>query len=31
MDVGLVDQSWLPEIPAPLRSCPQELLDNPEG
>jgi hypothetical protein len=31
MDVGLVDQSWLPEIPAPLRSRLQELLDNPEG
>ncbi|MGA2246775.1 MAG: hypothetical protein ABSH48_17425 [Verrucomicrobiota bacterium] len=31
LEVGLVDQSWLPKIPAPLRSRLQELLDNPEG
>ena len=31
MDVGLIDESWLPKIPAQLRSRLKELLDNPEG
>jgi hypothetical protein len=31
MDVGLVDKSWLPRVPAALRLRLQELLDNPEG
>jgi hypothetical protein len=31
MGVGLVDESWLPKIPAPLRARLQELLDSPEG
>ena len=31
MSVGLVDKSWLPRIPAALRSRLRELLDNPEG
>jgi hypothetical protein len=31
MDVGLVDESWLTKVPAPLRSRLKELLDNPEG
>ena len=31
MAVGLVNDSWLDRVPAPLRSRLQELLDNPEG
>ena len=31
IDVGLVDQSWLQKVAAPLRSRLQELLDSPEG
>lgn len=31
IDVGLVNQSWLPKIPAALQSRLQSLLDNPEG
>ena len=31
MAVGLVDESWLARVPAPLRSRLQELIDNPEG
>jgi hypothetical protein len=29
--VGLVDQSWLPRLPAELAKRLQELLDNPDG
>jgi hypothetical protein len=29
--VGLVDESWLVKVAAPLRSRLQELLDSPEG
>ena len=31
IDVGLVDESWLPRLPAELASRLKELLDNPEG
>lgn len=31
MDVGLVGESWLLKVPAPLSSRLKELLDNPEG
>ena len=31
MDVGLVDVSWLQQVPTALRARLQELLDNPEG
>jgi len=31
MAVGLVDDTWLPTLPVPLRARLQELLDNPEG
>ena len=31
LEVGLVDETWLPKIPAPLRQRMQELLDHPEG
>jgi hypothetical protein len=31
MAVGLVDDTWLPNLPVPLRARLQELLDNPEG
>ncbi len=31
IDVGLVDETWLPALPAPLRPRLQELLDHPEG
>ena len=31
MAVGLVADSWLDRVPAPLRSRLQELLDNPDG
>lgn len=31
MDVGLVDASWLQQVPTALRARLQELLDNPEG
>ena len=31
LDVGLLDETWLPKLPAALRSRLQELLDNPEG
>jgi hypothetical protein len=31
IDVGLVDESWLPRLPAELSSRLKELLDNPEG
>ena len=29
--VGLVDATWLPQLPAPLAARLQELLDDPEG
>ncbi len=29
--VGLIDESWLPRLPAELSSRLKELLDNPEG
>ena len=31
IDVGLVDETWLPRLPAELSSRLKELLDNPEG
>jgi hypothetical protein len=31
LDVGLVDASWLEQVPTELRSPLNELLDNPEG
>jgi hypothetical protein len=31
IDVGLVDASWLPRLPAPLAERLRELLENPEG
>jgi hypothetical protein len=31
IDVGLVDQKWLPRLPAELATRLKELLDNPEG
>lgn len=31
IDVGLVDESWLPRLPAPLSERLKELLENPEG
>jgi len=31
LDVGLVDESWLPRLPAELSARLKELLDNPEG
>jgi hypothetical protein len=31
VDVGLVDESWLVRLPAPLAERLKELLDNPEG
>jgi Uncharacterised nucleotidyltransferase len=31
IDVGLVDESWLSRLPAPLAERLKELLDNPEG
>lgn len=31
IDVGLVDSTWLPQLPAQLASRLKELLDNPDG
>jgi hypothetical protein len=31
IEVGLVDESWLPRVPDELRSRLQELLDNLDG
>ena len=31
IDVGLVDETWLPRLPGELSSRLKELLDNPEG
>ena len=31
IDVGLVDESWLPRLPAELSPRLKELLDDPEG
>ena len=31
IEVGLVDESWLPRLPAPLSDRLKDLLDNPEG
>jgi hypothetical protein len=31
IDVGLIDESWLPRLPDELASRLKELLDNPEG
>jgi hypothetical protein len=31
IDVGLVDESWLPRLPAPLAERLKELLESPEG
>jgi hypothetical protein len=31
LDVGLIDESWLPRLPSELAARLQELLDNPEG
>jgi hypothetical protein len=31
IEVGLVDESWLPRLPAPLSKRLKDLLDNPEG
>ena len=31
IDVGLIDETWLPRLPAELSSRLKELLDNPEG
>ena len=31
IDVGLVDESWLPRLPVELAARLKELLDNPEG
>lgn len=31
IDVGLIDASWLPRLPAPLAERLRELLENPEG
>lgn len=31
IDVGLIDETWLPRLPAELASRLKELLDNPEG
>jgi hypothetical protein len=31
ISVGLIDESWLPTLPTPLRSRLQELLDDPDG
>jgi hypothetical protein len=31
IDVGLIDESWLPRLSAPLAERLKELLDNPEG
>ncbi len=31
IDVGLVDESWLTRLPAPLSERLKEVLDNPEG
>jgi len=31
IDVGLIDESWLPRLPVELSSRLKELLDNPEG
>src|ERR1700720_4260471 len=31
IDVGLVDESWLPRLPVELSSRLKELLDKPEG
>ena len=31
IDVGLVDESWLPKLPVKLAARLKELLDNPEG
>jgi hypothetical protein len=31
IDVGLVDETWLSRLPAPLSDRLKELLDNPEG
>jgi hypothetical protein len=30
LEVGLIDASWLPQLPPPLRERLQELLDNPQ-
>ena len=30
IDVGLVDESWLPRLPEPLSARLKELLDNPD-
>lgn len=31
IDVGIIDESWLPRLPAELSARLKELLDNPEG
>lgn len=31
IDVGLIDESWLPRLPAPLSERLKELLEDPEG
>ena len=31
IDVGLIDESWLPALPSELSPRLKELLDNPEG
>jgi hypothetical protein len=31
IDVGLIDESWLPRLPVELAARLKELLDNPEG
>lgn len=31
VDIGLIDASWLPRLPAPLSERLKELLDNPDG
>jgi hypothetical protein len=31
IEVGLVDDAWLPRLPSPLAERLQELLDNPDG
>jgi len=31
INVGLLDETWLPRLPAELSSRLKELLDNPEG
>jgi hypothetical protein len=31
IDVGLIDETWLPRLPTELSSRLKELLDNPDG